>query len=582
MFKKLSLAIVVWSLAAGYSWAAVKVKSKFNPVSGGFDFVIKLASTSVGELLDVSTASATNGQVLKYNSSTGVWEPGTDNSTAASGATIEVEEGGSSVVNTSTVNFSAGLDVVDNSGKAQVTVDLTETSGLTADPQQIRVSTDGTQVAISTGVNFVSGAGITLSGTETGNRADITITSTLGTSVASSEIADGDHGDFTYSGAAATLDNDVVAAAEMADADHGDVSWSGGVATVDNVAAVNVAAGSLGAAVMVSSVAQAGFYSNVAVRTNLGLAIGTDVQAFDADLSDLADGSLTGSKVGDGVPAANIAAGSLDVDVIASSVAADAVGVEQLSASGSPSATTFLRGDNSWASPAGSGDAVLAATQTWTGQNTFNNMVTISTTIAGVVRIEWADGTVQVSSPVASGGGGPAYWQAALLPESAVLDASSAPAITTIQSSGTGTPRFRVADFDATTDEIVYWTFVVPSDMASGDWLLDISWYTNDTGANEDAIWAAQLSATTEGDADTMAEQAADTANTASEDCNATEANRLIQTTLTLSNLDSVAAGDVVTLRFFRDADDSVGDADNDGLSSDARLVAVRVRIPRS
>lgn len=52
-----------------------------------------------------------------------------------------------------------------------------------------------------------------------------------------------------------TLDNDVVAPAEMADADHGDVSWSGGVATVDNVAAANVAAGSLGASVIASSIA---------------------------------------------------------------------------------------------------------------------------------------------------------------------------------------------------------------------------------------------------------------------------------------------------------------------------------------
>jgi len=45
-------------------------------------------------------------------------------------------------------------------------------------------------------------------------------------------------------------------------------------------------------------------------------------QDLDADLTDLADGSLTGSKVGDGVAAANIAAGILDTDVIASSVAA--------------------------------------------------------------------------------------------------------------------------------------------------------------------------------------------------------------------------------------------------------------------
>lgn len=50
-------------------------------------------------------------------------------------------------------------------------------------------------------------------------------------------------------------------------------------------------------------------------RTNLGVAIGLDVQAYDADLDDLADGSLTGSKVGSGVPAANLANGTLGAGV---------------------------------------------------------------------------------------------------------------------------------------------------------------------------------------------------------------------------------------------------------------------------
>ncbi|MCG2725184.1 MAG: hypothetical protein L6420_02820 [Elusimicrobia bacterium] len=50
-------------------------------------------------------------------------------------------------------------------------------------------------------------------------------------------------------------------------------------------------------------------------RTNLGLVIGTNIQAWDADLTDLADGTLTGSKVGSGVPAANIAAGTAGIDI---------------------------------------------------------------------------------------------------------------------------------------------------------------------------------------------------------------------------------------------------------------------------
>lgn len=174
------------------------------------------------------------------------------------------------------------------------------------------------------------------------------------------------------------------------------------------------------------------------------------------------------------------------------------------------------------------------------------------------------------------------YWQFKLSPQGSVLDDGAPPSMTIIESSGTGTPRFYVLDFDPATDQIVYWTFVVPTDMAAGDWLVDVNWYTNDTGASEDAIWYAAISATSEGDADTMAEQAIGTLFTAAEDCNATEANRLIQTTITLTSMDSVAAGDIVTVVFGRDADDSIGNADNDGLSSNARFVSANLRIPRA
>jgi|VirMetMinimDraft_7_1064189.scaffolds.fasta_scaffold02063_3 hypothetical protein len=48
-----------------------------------------------------------------------------------------------------------------------------------------------------------------------------------------------------------------------------------------------------------------------------------------------------------------VTASIADDAVTTSKIADDAVGVAQLSATGSPSATTFLRGDNAWAAPAG-------------------------------------------------------------------------------------------------------------------------------------------------------------------------------------------------------------------------------------
>ena len=63
----------------------------------------------------------------------------------------------------------------------------------------------------------------------------------------------------------------------------------------------------------IASLATTGFGQNflvladaTAARSYIGAVIGTDVQAFDADLSDLADGSLTGSKVGAGIDDDNV------------------------------------------------------------------------------------------------------------------------------------------------------------------------------------------------------------------------------------------------------------------------------------
>ena len=161
----------------------------------------------------------------------------------------------------------------------------------------------------------------------------------------------------------------------------------------------------------------------------------------------------------------------------------------------------------------------------------------------------------------------------------AVLDDTLPPgALAVVESTGTGTPRFNTLQFDAAQDEFCYITFVVPAEFRIGelDIELEVLWYSNDIGATENPVWAAQVSATTEGDADTVLEQAATAANTVSDTVNATEANRLISSTISLATDDSISAGDLVTITFYRD-----GDAAGDDLTSDAIVIGWRIKIPR-
>ena len=157
-----------------------------------------------------------------------------------------------------------------------------------------------------------------------------------------------------------------------------------------------------------------------------------------------------------------------------------------------------------------------------------------------------------------------------------VLDDDAPPTITIRESTGTGTPRFRVATFAADADDVIYFSFVAPSEMASGNWTATVKWYADDVGAGETCQWGIDVSATSEGDVDDMWEQACDSANTATEDVNTTEATRLISTDITMSNLDSVSAGDSVTLRFYRDV------SGDDDLSSSADVKEVLISIPRT
>lgn len=122
--------------------------------------------------------------------------------------------------------------------------------------------------------------------------------------------------------------------------------------------------------------------------------------------------------------------------------------------------------------------------------------------------------------------------------------------------------------FDPATNEHCFFTFRMPADYASG-LALKLLWGVNSASA-ANVVWEGRINAVTPADADTPNEHAFAAANSATTAVNTTEARRLIETPITLTNADSVAAGDLVTLMVKRDAASG-----SDTCAVDAELSAV-------
>jgi hypothetical protein len=118
--------------------------------------------------------------------------------------------------------------------------------------------------------------------------------------------------------------------------------------------------------------------------------------------------------------------------------------------------------------------------------------------------------------------------------------------------------------FDAASDEVAYWTFYAAA-YGSGNVTVRVFWYA-DTASSGDVVWEAQLAAITANtDTQDVETKALATANTATDTHLGTTGQRLHSIDITMSNLDSLAAGDSVWLRLARDAnnaaDTMTGDA---------------------
>jgi len=125
--------------------------------------------------------------------------------------------------------------------------------------------------------------------------------------------------------------------------------------------------------------------------------------------------------------------------------------------------------------------------------------------------------------------------------------------------------------FDAASDEAAFWEWRAIN-YASGNVTVGIDWYA-DTATSGNIVWAVQLAAITpDTDTQDVETKTMATANTVTDSHLGTTGQRLHRATVTVSNLDSLAANDAVWIRIARDADNA-----SDTMTGDAILVGATV-----
>jgi hypothetical protein len=157
-----------------------------------------------------------------------------------------------------------------------------------------------------------------------------------------------------------------------------------------------------------------------------------------------------------------------------------------------------------------------------------------------------------------------------LIPETAQFLAANFPQFTKVN--GSNFPVSGLA-FDASVDEAAFWRFIAKN-YASGNLSIEIFWYAA-SASSGNVVWEAQISAITpDTDTQDIETDGLATLNFVQDTHLGTTGKRLHKATITLSNLDSLADGDVVTLRIARDANGTSG---TDDMTGDAIIVAVNV-----
>lgn len=153
-------------------------------------------------------------------------------------------------------------------------------------------------------------------------------------------------------------------------------------------------------------------------------------------------------------------------------------------------------------------------------------------------------------------------------PEGALFGSAAAPQY--VKNNGTSWPVSGLG-FDATTSEMCYWRFIAAS-YGSGNLTATVYWYA-DTASSGAVVWECAIGAVTANtDTQDIETKALATATNAADTHLGTTGQRLHSQTVTISNLDSVAADDHVVLRLARLPADAGDTMTGDGIVTNVLL----------
>lgn len=156
--------------------------------------------------------------------------------------------------------------------------------------------------------------------------------------------------------------------------------------------------------------------------------------------------------------------------------------------------------------------------------------------------------------------------RAVLTPFSAEFPSSNFPGLTTVNA------RPALA-FDASAQETAYWTLIAPQGLSGA--LSCVITYMMATATSGNVEFEVAVEAVTDGDStDLDATASFDTVNASGATAVPGTAGYIDQVSVTLTNADSIAAGDLIRISVSRDADDGT----NDTATGDLYLLMAELR----